>query len=375
MFLKNALLAGARVTFAPDDASGGGAPAAAPAAAPETGGLSIEQATQALMGEPTYEVLDDGDDDAPAAPAQDPAEAGDQPAEEGAEEAAPVEEEAGAEKEGEEKPAEPVEALEAPAYWSKDAKARFAELSPEMQAVVLAQEGPREEITAKVKADAKAAIEQAEATQQGVRQLAEQLNTALPQWIETFQQRWGEPDWEATIDQYGPAEAAKLRARYDRERAQIEQAVQARNTAQREAQQAYVQTEWKALAQLDPVLAPDVSDPKKGAEERQKVTKYLVDAGIGRDAVAQISALEMTMARKAMLWDEAQAASKAAKAKPAPSTATPAGQKPAQRPAARGGAAQPGSPAQRSAASVQNSFNAKPSIDNAVQLLMAMGQR
>ena len=241
----------------------------------------------------------------------------------------------------------------------------------QVPAVVLAQEGPRETATAKAKADAQAAIQAADERGKGVQTLAEQLHTFLPEAIQTFQQRWGEPDWEATIKQYGAEQAAVLRARYDREQSQLNQLQQATTQAKAEAQKAYVQQEWKVLATLDTELAPDVNDPTKGADKRQEVTKYLLGLGIGRDAVAQISALEMSLSRKAMLWDAAQAA---AKAKPAATPQKPAAAPP--RPAARGGAAAGGSPAQRASASVQNSFNAKPSVDNAIALLMARsGQR
>lgn len=366
MFLKHVLLRGAAIVRAPDEGGGEAAPApAAPVspAVPDTGSLTIEQATAALMN-PQYEVLEDDGDDAPDLPPQEPAAEDDQPAADDAEQPEPVEAEAG--EEGGEKPAEPVAALEAPAYWSRDAKATFAAMTPEQQAVVLEQEGPREQATAKAKADAQAAIQAADERGKGIQTLAEQLGTFLPEAIQTFQQRWGEPDWEATIRQYGAEQAAVLRARYDREQAQLGQLQQAATQAKAEAQNAYVQQEWKVLATLDPELAPDVNDPSKGGEKRQEVTKYLLGLGIGRDAVAQISALEMSLSRKAMLWDAAQAA---AKAKPAGTTPKPAAAPP--RPAARGGAAAGGSPAQRSVASAQNSFNAKPTLDNAIALLMA----
>lgn len=263
---------------------------------------------------------------------------------------------------------EAVEPLDAPTYWSREAKERFGNLPRELQEVVLAQEGPREAATAKAKAEAAADRQQAQSQMQGVQTLAEQLSSFLPEAIQTFQQRWGEPDWEATIEQYGSEQAAKLRARYDREQAQLQQVAQAHQVATTQAQQAFVQAEWAKLAELNPALAPDVKDPRQGSEKRQEVTKYLLGQGIGRDAVQQISASEMTIAHKAMLWDQAQAA---AKAKPAPTKPVPRAPSSAARPAA----AAAGSPQQRSAQGVQNSFNAKPTLDNAVALLMSRSKR
>jgi hypothetical protein len=189
---------------------------------------------------------------------------------------------------------------------------------------VLEQEGPREEAAAKAKADAAKQVEAATKELAGVRTLAEQLGAFLPEAIQTFQSRWGakEPNWVEVSEQYGAEETQKLKWRYDAEQKQLSELAQTTQTAQAEAHKAFVQTEWKALADLAPDLAPDATDPTKGAEKRQEVTKYLATNGIPQDAIAQISAREMLLAHKAMLWDRAQAALKAAP-KPKPTATRP----------------------------------------------------
>jgi len=329
------------------------------AATPETGALSFDQAVASLLPQQAEPEETNNAPEAPAEVAEEPEpQGGDQPPEEAdAEPAEPAEDE---ETETEEAAVEP---LEPPKYWSKDAKDRFADLPPELQAVVLEQEGPREAAAAKAKAEAAEETKAARAQLQGVQTLAEQLDAFLPEAIETFQRRWGDPDWEATIEQYGAEQAAKLKARYEREQSQLQQLTQANQAAQQKAHHAYVLEQFQALATLDPELAPDVKDPTQGAEKRQEVTKYLVAAGVDPQAIGNISAVEMTLARKAMLWDDAQAKLKAAPPKP---------KNPAPRAApVRPGAAQAQSPAQRTVASAQGRFHAKPSIDNAVALLLA----
>lgn len=330
---------------------------------PPQGALSIDQATEALKAPPLAAApeMDEAAAAPEAAPADDEFSAGEasQPAD-ASEDDGPGdgEDDGGAEDEA-------AEPLSAPAYWSKDAKAKFAELSPELQAVVLAQEGPREAAAAKAKAEAARQVQAARAETQGVRNLAEQLNSFLPEAIQTFQQRWGEPDWEAAIEQFGAEKAALLKARFEREQGQLQILAQHGREAHLAAHQAHMRAEFEVLARLDPELAPDAADARQGSEKRQEVTRYLAEAGVDRNALAGISALEMTLARKAMLWDQARAAAKG-RGGPPPSDPRRPTPKPGARP---GGAA--AFPQAQGRASAQNAFNSKPSIDNAVALLMA----
>lgn len=321
-------------------------------ASPESGSLSVDQAVAALVSEPV-------ETEAPEAP---------QEAAEGEEieaEASPAEEaEEGAENPAEEEDETPEaaepEKLAAPLYWKPEAKSVFDAMTPEQQAVVLAQEGPREEATAKAKAHAAEAVEKAQKDAAGVQALATQLGEFLPQAIETFQQRWGEPDWAAVAQEHGAERAFVLKAQYETEQKQLAQLQQAQQTAQVEARKAFLATEWKELEQI----APELTDPEKGQARRSEVIDYLKADGIPAEAVAQISAREMRIARKAMLWDRAQAALKAPKP---PKTVTPIAQRAPVRPAA----AQAGSSSSRSAQQVANRFAQTRSVDDAVALLLA----
>lgn len=328
-------------------------------ASSESGPLSVDQAIASLLPEPAP-VEETQAPEAPAEAAAEPEEivAGDQPAED-------PEGETETPAEGEEEPeAEAAAPLDAPLYWSQEAKAKFSELPPELQAVVLSQEGPREEATAKAKATAAAEVERAQKETAGVQALAQQLSEFLPQALKTFQQRWGEPDWAAVATEHGAEQAFVLKAQYEAEQKQLAQVVQAEQTAQAEARKAFLQTEWKALAEIAPELAPDAADPTKGADKRQATIKYLAANGIPETAIAQISARELTLARKAMLYDEAQAALKTApKPKPAPVAGVRAPVRPA--------AAQAQSSPQRASQQAAGRFYAKPDIDNAVALLLA----
>lgn len=335
------MLRGPQVFHAPDDGT--------------AGPLTVDQAVASLLTPPTEE-------NAPEAPTAAAEESTEPQGETSAPEEAqgePVEaaegEETGAE-------AEAVAPAEPPKYWSKDAKEAFAALPAELQAVVLEQEGPREAAAAKAKADATAKVAEATAEMGKVTQLAEHLSGFLPQALETFRSRWGdEPDWVAVAQEHGAEAMTLAKAQYDAEKSQIAQLVEARRNADNLAHTAYLKAEFAKLAEIAPDLAPDANDPKQGSEARQAVVKYVIASGIAEADVAHISAAEMLIAQKAMRWDEAQAKLKAAP-KPKPAPLKPGAVRPA--------AAQAQSPSQRQATSAQNAFNAKPSIDNAVALLL-----
>jgi hypothetical protein len=256
---------------------------------------------------------------------------------------------------------EAVAPVEPPKYWSQDAKAKFAALDPELQAVVLAQEGPREEAAAKAKAEAAEKVKAAEAELGKVGQLAEVLAERVPQWVKAFESRWGTqtPDWVAFAQEHGVETMTLTKLQFDTEQQQLGEAAKAQQIAQTQAHEAFVKAEFAKLAEI----APELAHPETGAAKRTEVSQYLAKQGIPPEAVQNISATEMSMAHKAMLWDQAQTKLSVV---PKPKPTAPG--KPA---SVRPAAAQAQSPAQRTAKEVVGRFHAKPSIENAVAMLLA----
>ncbi len=257
-----------------------------------------------------------------------------------------------------------VALLGPPKYWSQDAKARFAELSPDLQAVVLAQEGPREEAAAKAKAEAAEVRAKADKDLSDVQKLAERLNVIVPQVLQNFRNRWGDaPDWVAVAREHGADKMAVAKAQWEADQAQVRELQQAAAAAGATAHQEYVRTEFEKLKTLD----PQPTDPKDGPQLRADIARYLDETHkIPVAAVANISAAEMTIARKAMLWDQAQA--KAAKATPPPKPAA-AQTKPLARGAASAG---PTDPKAKQVQTSRNRFAQTRSIEDAVALLNSM---
>lgn len=325
--------------------------------------LTVEQAVASLVEPPEAQTPDPAPEQAAEPEAQvedtEAATEAEEPASEAAEPGDGEEEVEAVEPEAPE--------VEAPAWWKAEHKAKFKELPPELQAVVREQEQTRERLVSEAKERAATAEKQRDEDLKGVRTLAEQLNAFWPEAVQTFQSRWGEkePDWSEVAEKYGADEAFKLKTRFETEQKQLVTLADANRRAQAEAHKAFVEAEWKVLAERAPELAPDVSDPTKGTEQRQAVIKYLEKESIPKGALANISATEMLIAHKAMLWDQAQARLSAApKSKPA----TPAPKTPVRPAAAQ---AQPSS--QRSASTAANRFAQTRSAEDAVAYLIAKG--
>lgn len=331
--------------------------------APESGALSVDQAIAALNAheEPeTNTPAVESAAEAPAAP-EDPAGETSAP-EEAAGEAENLVPDA---PEGEE--AEPAATpLDPPLYWKPEAKAKFATLDPELQAEILAQEGPREASAAKAKAEAAEQVKAAQAELSKLQPLAETLSAKVQQWAQTFQSRWGTqtPDWTAYAQSHGTDAMVLAKTQFEAEQSQLAEAARAAQTAEVQAHEQYVRTEFERLK----AVSPELADPEKGPERRGEVTKYLQGLGIPDQALVKISATEMSIARKAMLYDLLQA-----KAKAAP---TPAPKPQAAKPALTRGAAAPGAtdPKQARAQTAKRSFAQKRDIASAVALLDSLDE-
>lgn len=298
--------------------------------APEGGALSVEQATELLD-----QRIEEREED-------DSAEADD-----GRPEVDAAEDEAEADE------ADAAEGGFGPQWWSKEAKARFAELPPELQAVVLEQEQKREAVTARAKQEAQEARRRASVRQAEAEGLAEQLGQVVPQAVEAHRSRWASVDWNAVAAMAGAEEVQRLRAQAIAEQQQLVHLAAAQAEASRRAHQAFLADEEDQLA------GTELADQGR----RGEVARYLLQAGALPERLKEITAMELTIAHKAMLWDRAQAGLKGAP--------KPRGQaKPVVRPAA---ATTHVSPRTREARAAKSRFAQTRSIEDAIAWLDAKG--
>ncbi|HWA60866.1 MAG TPA: hypothetical protein VG939_05800 [Caulobacteraceae bacterium] len=248
--------------------------------------------------------------------------------------------------------------LAAPPGWDEDGQARFADLPPDLQAYVSQRESARTQQAAEANRQAADVHRRAHEDLSQVQVLADQLGQVLPDLVQIHHSRWGDPDWEAVMEQYGPEEAFRLKAQHERETAGLQAAAQARAQAEALAHRKFVADESEKLK----TIAPHLSDPDKGPQRRREVGEYLLQAGFTPDILRAISAQELHIAHKAMLWDQAQSRLKTQPPRPGPADRTPQ-----VRPAAGGAGASP----QRGLDSLIRRLGESGRIDDAVALLQA----
>lgn len=240
-----------------------------------------------------------------------------------------------------------------PQWWPKAAKARFAELPADLQAVVLEQEEKREAVTARAKQEAFEARRRASDRQAQAEQLADELAEVVPQAVQAFQSRWSQVDWDEIAEAYGTEHAQALQAQAVAEQQQLAQLAAVQAEAAQRAHLAYL------AAEEDKLTGTELADKAR----RGEVARYLLEGGAPAEQLSGISAFELTIAHKAMLWDRAQAGLKASK--PAPAEA-----RPVVRPAAGTTHA---SPKARQSQAAKARFAQSRSIEDAIALLDAKG--
>jgi len=288
---------------------------------PLSGALSIDQAVAALdrkdkpqdapqeAAPATPKENTDNTDSSEAAPTADDTPAADTPSEsEDATEEAPAEGE---------QPEQP--AIDPPQFWDAEAKKRFGELPRDVQEVILKNEQTRNAATSKAIQEQAEKRKAAEAIEQRLGQYTQALDRLIPQATQTFKNRWEGVDWNATIDQLGADQAMKLRTQMEAEQQQVQQLMAAKQQADDYQYNKFVEAEQAKL----PEYAPDLADPKEGANRRLELANWLVKTGVNPQVLKNLSALETSLAYDAMRWRNAQAKAKTLASQPKQPAAQP----------------------------------------------------
>lgn len=240
-------------------------------------------------------------------------------------------EEGQSEPEATEEPAAP--AIEPPASWSAEEKADFAKLPPELQATVARRESERDKLitqrTQEIAEHRKAAEAERAAIASERDTYARSLQQLMALAVPEADQLAG-IDWQKLATEQ-PAEYVRLSAQRDalRNRVGALQAEMQRVQEQAQADQAKRFSEVRAeQARLLVEKIPDFADAVKAEKLTADLRSYLASEGYAPEEVAQlVDHRAAIVARKAMLYDRAEAARKAAEAKRA-ATPAPVVQKP-----------------------------------------------
>lgn len=266
------------------------------------------------------------------------------------------------EPEGETSDPEPqASAIAAPESWDAEARAKFATLPADLQQLVADRDAEAKRATSRAMTEASEAKKRAETEASGIAQYKAALDQLIPNAQRTFADKWADVDWVRWASE-DPAAAQIGRFQFEQEQGELARLKAVHQQTEQVQFAKFLEAEEGRLKEI----APQLADPKEGPAKRKAVAEYLTSQGIQSEALRGVSAVEMSIAHKAMLWDQAQAAAKAPKpaatAKPAPAPA---------RPTVKPAAAQPGSSPQRNAFQAQNRFAQTRSVDDAVALLLA----
>lgn len=311
----------------------------------ETGALSVEDAVahlsieEAVEDQPQTTEQPEIENDAPETVSDE------------AEEGADAEEDPADQSEDE--PDLPV--IDPPKSWDAEHKAKFEALPRDVQEYLTAREAERDKGVSAAQQRASEARQRADAEAQAVAALKPQIETLTAQAKQQLD-RWSGMDataWQRAAQQMDPREFNQLRADYDADVQRVQQLDAARQQAEAVEWQAFANAQTARLPEIAPHIA---SDPKAVAEVFEYVGRTIPN--FGPEQRKWISAEEMLIAHKAMLYDRAKA--------PQPK---PPGKKVI---TARPSTA-PAPIKQRQAAQMTDRFKKSGSIDDAVAILNQRG--
>lgn len=307
----------------------------------ETGALSVEDAVahltteEAVEDQPQTTDQPEIEDDAPET-VSDEADDGTDPEEEPADQS-------------EDEPEAP--AIEPPKSWDAEHKAKFAALPRDVQEYLLERETERDKGVSAAQQRASEARQRADAEAEAVAALKPQIESLAAQAKQQLD-RWSSMDataWQRAAQQLEPREFNQLRADYDADVQRVQQLDAARQQAEVVEWQAFANTQTARLPEIAPHIA---SDPKVINE----VFDYIGSSvpNFGPEQRKWISADEMLIAHKAMLYDRAQAP------QPKPQGKKVVTARPSTAPAPL---------KQRQRSQVEQAFKKAPTIENALKLL------
>lgn len=204
------------------------------------------------------------------------------------------------------------EHLPPPKSWAAEDHAAWSELTPKAQEVVLKREADRDRAVADAATKAGKAVAEVKQLAQNYETVAQAAADEVTRASQDWHARWGNVDW-VTYARQNPQACLEDKTLADAERQQIIDYVNHQTKVKADADKAaqlarnaYLSEEWTKLAEL----SPELTEAEKGQERRKEVIEYLGAQGFTQDVLSDISAVEMTLARKAMLWDNAQKAAK-----------------------------------------------------------------
>lgn len=238
------------------------------------------------------------------------------------EDAAP-EEASGEEEEGD----EPDTAIDAPASWTAEEKAAFAQLPPETQATIAARESERERSVnarlAETAAERKATQAEREAAQTERQNMAQFLSqvSAYSRTMDPIIAKGMNTDWAALAREEGADEAMAQKAEFEQRLQYLNAVEQETARIQQATAQQHAQREAAALKEK----VPELSEETALQSLRETATPTLVDAGFSAQEIEQTfqhipDHRHVVLLKRLVELEQREAQRKAIQSKKAPAT-------------------------------------------------------
>lgn len=163
------------------------------------------------------------------------------------------------------------------------------------------------------------------AREKAIAEQAAALEQEMSAYYANMAEHLPEPPDEALIDE-DPVEYMRQDARYKRAINEMNAALarQREKEIKEQAEKAAQMEKWqKQEAERLVGLIPELKDSSKGQKIASAIAAYGERSGYNKEALAMASADDIHILYKAMKWDQAQDAARAAKARPIPKVAAP----------------------------------------------------
>tara|TARA_R110002012_G_scaffold148639_4_gene307553 strand:+ start:579 stop:1583 length:1005 start_codon:yes stop_codon:yes gene_type:complete len=206
--------------------------------------------------------------------------------------------------------------IEAPQFWQADSKAAWANVPDDVKPIIQAEIKRAEANMTKVQMEAANKIREAESKAGVPDDVMAKIQTTLGKVNNDFEAKWGQAtaaDW-AALAAADPAQYTQLQAEMNADKAALDEIQTLEREQTLKAQSEFLQKEMEVAKEV----FPELLDPIKGPPIQKKLNEFLTGLGYDNNQIRMASANELSMAHKAILWDESQAALKSQKVPVAP---------------------------------------------------------
>ena len=190
--------------------------------------------------------------------------------------------------------------IDPPQYWTKEGKAHFSGLDKVTQAYVQNQDKIAQANVSRIQTELVQTKKGLEQEFQAKQMQLDDVMGLAEAFVATDANFSDDELYQAILQgKVTPEDAQSMKLHRDAHTQRLEQLKEQIQQARAKNYESFVKTEFEKLAELSP-------DLHGNPETRQEVAQYLIKAGVSGDGLKNADAVSMSIAHKAMLWDQSQ---------------------------------------------------------------------